>query len=59
MAEIIKFHLVSSHKGIIDVHNYPQTNKVSEKVQNWENLNRKVLSKLNCKLSKHQIQEIS
>ena len=23
MAEIIKFHLVKSHKGIIDVHNYP------------------------------------
>lgn len=46
MAEVIKHYLPNSHKGLVEVHNYVSSEKVSTKKQNWLQLNRKVLSKL-------------
>lgn len=46
MAEVIKFYLPSSHKGLVEIHNYVDTGKSELKMQNWAVLNRKVLAKL-------------
>ena len=46
MAEVIKYYLPGSHKGLVEIHNYVDTGKVELKKQNWAVLNRKVLGKL-------------
>ena len=46
MAEVIRHYLPPSHKGLVEIHNYVDTGKVELKKQNWQVLNRKVLSKL-------------
>lgn len=48
MAELIHHY----HPKIISVHNYPATNSVSKKIDNWKTLNNKVLKKIGITLSK-------
>jgi len=48
LAELI-YHY---HPKIISVHNYPATNSVSKKIENWKTLNNKVLKKIGITLSK-------
>jgi hypothetical protein len=51
MAELIHHY----HPKIISVHNYPNTNSVSKKIENWKTLNNKVLKKIGITLTKEEI----
>jgi hypothetical protein len=46
MAEIIAQYF----PALVDIHNYPTTNSVKNKLENWKTLNNKTLSKLGIKL---------
>jgi hypothetical protein len=48
MAELINHY----NSKIISLHNYPATNAVSKKIDNWKTLNNKVLKKIGITLSK-------
>ncbi|XP_076436064.1 sperm flagellar protein 1-like [Babylonia areolata] len=54
VAEVIK-HVFPK---LVHIHNYPPTNKTLGKMENWDTLNRKVLRKLQFKLSEDVIQQI-
>lgn len=55
MALIIKHYLPATQKNLIQVHNYVETLKSTAKLQNWEMLNKRILSKFNVKLSKDEM----
>ncbi|KZC12017.1 PREDICTED: sperm flagellar protein 1-like [Dufourea novaeangliae] len=55
MAELLKRY----YPRHVDVHNYIPGNSVAKKVENWCTLNRKVLSKLNMKLRKDEINQLA
>ena len=56
VAQVIKHHLPQKYKHLVEVHNYIETGKQDVKYQNWEMLNRKVLTKFyGFKLSKKEI----
>jgi hypothetical protein len=62
MAEVIHHYLLPSYRGFIEVHNYIRTSAVHEKRDNWNMLNKKVLSKfgrdISFKLSPQHIEAI-
>lgn len=45
LAQIIRYYLPSSYKGIIQVHNYVETMSTQQKYNNWNQINQKVLSR--------------
>ena len=51
MAEVIKHY----NPKIVSLHNYPASNAVSKKINNWNTLNRKVLKKIGIQLSSKDI----
>lgn len=51
MAELIHHY----NPKIVSLHNYPTTNAVSKKIENWKTLNNKVLKKIGISLSKEDI----
>jgi hypothetical protein len=51
MAEMI-YHFAPA---LVELHNYSSTNSVSQKIYNWETLNRKVLKPISCPLTKNLI----
>jgi hypothetical protein len=55
VAEIIRLSFPKS----VDLHNYPRTNTVTEKIQNWETLHRKVLKKMKVPFSKTQARALA
>jgi hypothetical protein len=55
VAEIIRLSFPKS----VDLHNYPRTNTVTEKVQNWETLHRKVFKKMKVPFSKTQAKALA
>jgi hypothetical protein len=55
MAELIHHY----NPKIISVHNYPATNAVAKKIENWKTLNTKVLKKIGITLSKEEIENIA
>jgi hypothetical protein len=54
IAEIIK----SFKPKIVEMHNYPSSNNIKAKRENWNTLNRKVFSKLNFKLTSNDIEAL-
>lgn len=54
IAEIIK----SFKPKIVEMHNYPSSNNIKAKRENWNTLNRKVFSKLNFKLTPSDIEAL-
>lgn len=54
LAEIIKSYL----PRLVELHNYPSCSSIIKKRDNWNVLNRKVLSKIGIKLNKNEIEEI-
>lgn len=54
-AELIKHFLPT----LVDLHNYPTTNRMEQKKVNWETLSRKVLRKLAIPLSDATINELA
>ena len=62
MAEVIHYYLLPSYRGFIEVHNYFRTSAANEKRDNWNLLNKKVLSKfgkeISFKLSAQHIEAI-
>lgn len=55
LVEILK-HL---HPKLVEVHNYTARNSVSQKLINWETLNRKVLLKLGVNLSNTTMEQLA
>ncbi|KAJ8916972.1 hypothetical protein NQ315_008372 [Exocentrus adspersus] len=55
MAEILKQHFPK----LVDLHNYSPKNSFSQKLVNWEILNRKVLSKLKMNLSSSNMEQLA
>ncbi|XP_046753103.1 sperm flagellar protein 1-like [Diprion similis] len=55
MAELLKKY----YPRYVDVHNYIAGNSIAKKIDNWATLNRKVLSKLDMKLSKEVIGQLA
>ncbi|XP_024941562.1 sperm flagellar protein 1-like [Cephus cinctus] len=55
MAELLKKYYPRN----VDVHNYVSGSSIAKKVDNWCTLNRKVLSKLDMKLGKEEIDQLS
>ena len=51
MAEVIHFF----NPKIVQLHNYPASNSLKKKMQNWDTLNRKVLKKIGIYLSSKDI----
>ena len=62
MGEVIQHYLLPSYRGFIEIHNYIRTNTLNEKRDNWNMLNKKVLSKfgkaISFKLSPQHIEAI-
>jgi hypothetical protein len=54
MAEILKYY----YPRHVELHNYPRAFKRAIKVENWSTLNRKVLSKLDVRISGVMIEDI-
>lgn len=54
IAEIIKFFKPT----LVEIHNYPSTNNLKNKKENWITLNRKVFKKLNFQLSSQDIDSL-
>lgn len=46
MAELIRFYMPAGHKKLVEVHTYIQTGKLLSKIRNWNQLNKRVLTKL-------------
>ena len=55
MAELLKRY----YPRLVDVHNYIPGSSIAKKVDNWCTLNRKVLSKIEMKLSKETIDQLA
>ncbi|XP_046834871.1 sperm flagellar protein 1-like [Vespa crabro] len=55
MAELLKRY----YPKHVDVHNYVPGNSVAKKIDNWNILNRKVLSKIDMKLGKDVINQLA
>lgn len=55
MAELLKRY----YPRLVDVYNYIPGNSISKKIDNWCTLNRKVLSKIDMKLSKETIDRLA
>ncbi|XP_063972877.1 sperm flagellar protein 1-like [Diachasmimorpha longicaudata] len=55
MAELLKQY----YPRQVDLHNYSSSSSLSKKVDNWRTLNRKVLSKIDLKLSDNMIYQIA
>ena len=45
LAQIIRYYLPASFKGIIQVHNYVETMSTQQKYNNWNQINQKVLAR--------------
>jgi hypothetical protein len=46
IAEVLRYYMPSQHKILVDVHNYVATGSYQVKIQNWNQINKKILSKL-------------
>ena len=46
IAEVLRFYMPHSHKILVEVHNYVPTGSHQVKLQNWNQINKKILSKL-------------
>jgi hypothetical protein len=55
MAELL-YHY---NPKLIELHNYPQANSITNKIQNWTTLNNKVLKKISISLTNPHIQDIA
>ncbi|XP_051164538.1 uncharacterized protein LOC127283598 isoform X2 [Leptopilina boulardi] len=55
MAELLKLH----YPQLLEIHNCIPTNNVSTKKDNWNNLNRKVFSKINLKLNNNIVSQLA
>lgn len=55
MAELLKRY----YPKHIDVHNYIPGNSIAKKIDNWNMLNRKVLSKIDMKLGKDMVNQLA
>lgn len=55
MAELLKRY----YPKHVDVHNYVPGNSIAKKIDNWNILNRKVLSKIDMKLGKDVINQLA
>ncbi|XP_001949398.1 uncharacterized protein LOC100165532 [Acyrthosiphon pisum] len=55
VAEIIKFYWPK----LIDLHNYVPASSLTNKISNWDTLNRKVLKKVKLPISKETIEKLS
>ncbi|KAI4485694.1 hypothetical protein M0802_012590 [Mischocyttarus mexicanus] len=55
MAELLKRYYPKN----VDVHNYVPGNSIAKKIDNWNILNRKILSKIDIKLSKDVINQLA
>lgn len=55
MAEILKIYF----PRYVDLHNYVPVNSLTTKKENWNTLNRKVLSKIDMKLTKDIIHQLA
>nr|CAI5846720.1 unnamed protein product [Callosobruchus analis] len=55
LAEILKFH----YPKLVDLHNYSPKNSLSQKIVNWELLNKKVLTKLKINLGPQEIENLA
>lgn len=55
MAELLKRY----YPRLVDVYNYIPGNSIAKKIDNWCTLNRKVLSKIDMKLSKETIDRLA
>ena len=55
MAELLKRY----YPRLVDVHNYIPGNSIAKKIDNWCTLNRKVLSKIEMKISKDTINRLA
>ncbi|KAK5645337.1 hypothetical protein RI129_006637 [Pyrocoelia pectoralis] len=55
LAEILKHH----YPKLVELHNYTPKNSISQKLINWQTLNRKVLSKLDLSLTNEVMEELS
>lgn len=55
MAELLKRY----YPRYVDVHNYIAGSSIAKKIDNWATLNRKVLSKIEMKLSKEVINQLA
>ncbi|CAH1726503.1 unnamed protein product [Aphis gossypii] len=55
VAEIIKYYWPK----LIDLHNYVPASSLTNKISNWDTLNRKVLKKMKLPLSKETIEKLS
>ncbi|VEN55057.1 unnamed protein product [Callosobruchus maculatus] len=55
LAEILKFHFPK----LVDLHNYSPKNSLSQKIVNWELLNKKVLTKLKINLGQQEIENLA
>eukprot|EP00834_Sanchytrium_tribonematis_P001903 NODE_50_length_31184_cov_0.705099.p24 type:complete len:170 gc:universal NODE_50_length_31184_cov_0.705099:2204-2713(+) len=54
-AEVLKYY----YPKVVDLHNYPSTSSVQQKLENWRILNNKVLKKLGIKVTDNQIQSVA
>ncbi|KAK9889710.1 hypothetical protein WA026_007092 [Henosepilachna vigintioctopunctata] len=55
LAEILKQHFPK----LVELHNYTPTNSYSNKLANWDTLNRKVLSKIRLPLSREVMEQLA
>ncbi|KAB0795564.1 hypothetical protein PPYR_12403 [Photinus pyralis] len=55
LAEILKHH----YPKLVELHNYTPKNSMTQKLINWQTLNRKVLSKLELTLTNDVMQELA
>ncbi|KAF2897604.1 hypothetical protein ILUMI_08573 [Ignelater luminosus] len=55
LAEILKYH----YPKLVELHNYTPRNSVSQKLDNWQTLNRKVLNKLDMTLSTKVMEQLA
>ncbi|KAF7997645.1 hypothetical protein HCN44_006216 [Aphidius gifuensis] len=55
MAEILKKY----YPKLVDLHNYSHSNSLTKKIDNWCTLNRKVLSKIDLKISNDVINQLA
>ena len=58
IAHIIKYYLPHRFKGIVQVHNYVETSNKQVKIENWTQLNQKLLPKLNMHLAQDEIHAV-
>lgn len=55
MAEILKKY----YPKLVDLHNYSHSNSLTKKIDNWCTLNKKVLSKIDLKISNDVINQLA